>query len=176
MVHSRVDSARPSCPEWLEFYNRYWEEIRPKASLAEVITEVTGIARLFHYRDACVAEKFSWASGGNTTRLEDQAYCLMGLFDVNMPLLYGEGHKAFLDLNLRSLIGHLTSRFMLGWHPGQESCTIARALAPDFYSIRYCGRVEKAIFVADYCRNSENRNLFLRGEISISLRQPYHNI
>jgi hypothetical protein len=40
----------------------------------------------------------SWAAGRNTTRLEDEAYCLMGLFDVNMPLLYGEGRKAFLRL------------------------------------------------------------------------------
>lgn len=42
----------------------------------------------------------SWASGRVTTRVEDQAYCLMGLFDVNMPLLYGEGKKAFARLQL----------------------------------------------------------------------------
>ena len=40
----------------------------------------------------------SWASQRNTTRVEDKAYCLMGLFDVNMPLLYGEGMKAFVRL------------------------------------------------------------------------------
>lgn len=33
-----------------------------------------------------------------TTRIEDRAYCLLGLFDVNMPLLYGEGEKAFIRL------------------------------------------------------------------------------
>lgn len=36
-----------------------------------------------------------WASSRQTTRVEDIAYCLMGLFDVNIPLLYGEGMKAF---------------------------------------------------------------------------------
>ena len=45
-----------------------------------------------------VAEKMSWAAQRQTSRLEDQAYCLMGIFDVNMPLLYGEGKKAFIRL------------------------------------------------------------------------------
>jgi hypothetical protein len=40
----------------------------------------------------------SWASKRETTRLEDAAYCLLGIFDVNLPLLYGEGDKAFLRL------------------------------------------------------------------------------
>lgn len=39
-----------------------------------------------------------WAEGRNTTRVEDCAYSLMGIFDVNMPLLYGEGVKAFMRL------------------------------------------------------------------------------
>jgi len=42
----------------------------------------------------------SWASKRQTTRIEDQAYSLMGLFGVNMPLLYGEGTKAFFRLQL----------------------------------------------------------------------------
>lgn len=42
--------------------------------------------------------KFSWAASRNTTRIEDNAYCLLGLMGVNMPLLYGEGEKAFVRL------------------------------------------------------------------------------
>ncbi|KAK8060677.1 hypothetical protein PG996_010607 [Apiospora saccharicola] len=42
--------------------------------------------------------RMSWAANRRTTRGEDIAYCLMGLFGVNMPLLYGEGSKAFLRL------------------------------------------------------------------------------
>jgi hypothetical protein len=45
-----------------------------------------------------VAQRMKWASKRTTTREEDIAYCLMGLFDVNMPLLYGEGPKAFYRL------------------------------------------------------------------------------
>ena len=38
-----------------------------------------------------VAQKMSWAARRETTRSVDTAYCMMGLFGVNMPLLYGEG-------------------------------------------------------------------------------------
>jgi hypothetical protein len=49
-------------------------------------------------RDFSIAQRMSWAANRQTTRREDQAYCLMGLLDVNMPLLYGEGEKAFRRL------------------------------------------------------------------------------
>ncbi|KAM5356607.1 hypothetical protein ACJ41O_003253 [Fusarium nematophilum] len=45
-----------------------------------------------------VSIKMSWASSRVTTRKEDTAYCLLGLFSINMPMLYGEGDKAFLRL------------------------------------------------------------------------------
>ncbi|KAF7198119.1 Vegetative incompatibility protein HET-E-1 [Pseudocercospora fuligena] len=47
---------------------------------------------------ASVAQRMSWASNRVTTRPEDTAYCLFGLFDINLPLLYGEGHAAFQRL------------------------------------------------------------------------------
>lgn len=41
----------------------------------------------------------TWASGRNTTTPKDIAYCLLVLFNVNMPLPYGEGkEKAFIRL------------------------------------------------------------------------------
>jgi len=42
-----------------------------------------------------VHERMHWASKRQTTREEDMAYCLLGLFDINLPHLYGEGRKAF---------------------------------------------------------------------------------
>jgi hypothetical protein len=45
-----------------------------------------------------VAEKTLWASKRTTSRVEDQAYCLLGIFGINMSLLFGEGMKAFLRL------------------------------------------------------------------------------
>jgi hypothetical protein len=40
----------------------------------------------------------SWASKKETTRVEDLAYCLIGMFGINMPLLYKEGERAFTRL------------------------------------------------------------------------------
>ncbi|KAH7141337.1 hypothetical protein B0J13DRAFT_585727 [Dactylonectria estremocensis] len=45
-----------------------------------------------------IAERMSWASQRTTRRKEDIAYSLLGIFGVNMPLIYGEGGKAFLRL------------------------------------------------------------------------------
>jgi hypothetical protein len=51
------------------------------------------------YQRVSVAERMSWAAHRETTREEDMAYCLMGVFNVNMPILYGEGGtKAFKRL------------------------------------------------------------------------------
>ncbi|KAF2730463.1 hypothetical protein EJ04DRAFT_545742 [Polyplosphaeria fusca] len=72
--------------------------------LAEDIHEITSIPREILTKSesvysASIAQRFSWASRRRTTRNEDMAYCLLGLFDIQMPLLYGEGSKkAFLRL------------------------------------------------------------------------------
>lgn len=59
----------------------------------------------------------TWAQDRETTRGEDLAYCLMGLFDVNMPLLYGEGEeKAFTRLQ-REIITARSDHSILAWTP-----------------------------------------------------------
>jgi hypothetical protein len=90
-------------PKGFIFYSTTWESLGSRSSLAQAIYEVTGIDRdcLIHSfnRDKySVARRMSWASDRTTTRLEDTAYSLFGLFDVNIPLLYGEGSKAFIRL------------------------------------------------------------------------------
>ena len=63
-----------------------------------------------------VAQKMSWASRRQTSRSEDMAYCLMGLFGVNMPLLYGEGaHKAFYRLQLE-IMKYTSDESLFAWH------------------------------------------------------------
>ena len=87
-------------PKDLVFYDKLWREFGSKSSLMDEISLATGIQ---HYQmedsnRASVAQKMSWASKRQTRRVEDMAYSLMGIFDVNMPLLYGEGKKAFMRL------------------------------------------------------------------------------
>lgn len=40
----------------------------------------------------------SWAASRSTTRIEDRAYYLMGLSEIHMPMLYGEGERGFYRL------------------------------------------------------------------------------
>jgi hypothetical protein len=56
----------------------------------------------------------SWAAGRETTREEDIAYCLLGLFEVNMPLLYGEGARAFIRLQ-EEIIKETDDQSLFAW-------------------------------------------------------------
>ena len=87
-------------PKDVVFYDKNWREFGSKSSLITQISLATGIQQdhVHNINGASVAQKMSWASKRQTTRVEDMAYSLMGIFDVNMPLLYGEGKKAFTRL------------------------------------------------------------------------------
>ncbi|PVH77501.1 HET-domain-containing protein [Cadophora sp. DSE1049] len=102
-------------PAKVEFYSQDWVEFGTKSSLQDLIIVITGITHLFHYEDACIAQKMSWAASRETTREEDQAYCLMGLFDVNMATLYGEGAiKAFMRLQ-QEIISKTDDESIFAW-------------------------------------------------------------
>jgi hypothetical protein len=60
--------------------------------------------------DFGVATRMKWACRRQTTRTEDRAYCLMGLFRVNMPLLYGEGMNAFIRLQEAILLSEISAK------------------------------------------------------------------
>ena len=79
-------------PRNITFYDREWTEIGTRWSLRDEISSATGITQdhILNPEKACIAVKMSWAARRTTTRLEDEAYCLLGLFDLNMSLLYGE--------------------------------------------------------------------------------------
>lgn len=91
------------------------------------------------------ADKFSWISTRKTLRLEDQAYCLLGLFDINMPLLYGEGSKAFRRLQLEILrSSNDESIFVwdipIGWawaKPGLDLFGLLATATTDFGTLLY---------------------------------------
>lgn len=79
--------------------------------------------------DVPVAQRFAWASTRDTTREEDGAYSLLGIFDINMPMLYGEGPKAFIRLQEHILAeGADTSLFL--WNDLQTSQKFTGLLAP----------------------------------------------
>ncbi|KUJ07564.1 HET-domain-containing protein, partial [Mollisia scopiformis] len=61
-----------------------------------------------------IVERMSWMKGRETTREEDLSYCLLGIFDINMPLLYGEGSKAFMRLQ-EEIIKQSTDQSLFAW-------------------------------------------------------------
>ncbi|KAK4449018.1 HET domain-containing protein [Podospora aff. communis PSN243] len=90
-------------PVNVEFLAQDWSEMGTKRSLIGALSKITGIRRRIlessnHVYGASAAERMSWAAERTTTREEDAAYCLFGIFGVNLPLLYGEGWRAFSRL------------------------------------------------------------------------------
>ncbi|PQE05543.1 HET domain-containing protein [Rutstroemia sp. NJR-2017a BBW] len=96
-------------PTKMFFYDKTWNLIGTKKGLCSELSKITGIAaevlcppKSTNVRDLLddlpVGLRMSWASKRETTRIEDQSYCLLGIFGINMPMLYGEGPRAFMRL------------------------------------------------------------------------------
>lgn len=90
-------------PEELDFYDQEWNFRGSKKALRHELSEITGIdtdilgdSELLP--TVPVGRRMSWAAYRKTTRVEDMAYCLFGIFGVNMPMIYGEGKNSFLRL------------------------------------------------------------------------------
>ncbi|KAI0108205.1 HET-domain-containing protein [Daldinia grandis] len=73
-----------------------------RLGLLSLLSDITNIPKKAldtgDFSNFCAAARLAWAANRKTTRIEDVAYSLLGLLEVNMPLLYGEGDKAFLRL------------------------------------------------------------------------------
>ncbi|KAL7801883.1 hypothetical protein V8C43DRAFT_272207 [Trichoderma afarasin] len=110
-------------PKVVLFYAKDWSFLGQKHTPAEftkAISEITNIDQeVLNGRidplQLSVSARMAWASHRNTTRLEDTAYCLMGLFQVNMPLLYGEGRRAFARLQ-EEIIQRTDDQSIFAWN------------------------------------------------------------
>jgi hypothetical protein len=85
-------------PSVVRFYSADGKFLGDKSSLEDVIHEITHIP-IFAIRGAPlqhfdVNERMSWATGRHTTREEDGAYCLLGIFGISMSTIYGEGQES----------------------------------------------------------------------------------
>jgi hypothetical protein len=97
-------------PKRVQFYAKDWSPLGVKSTedydFTALISRITGIdpgslLYLSSLRRTSIAMRMSWAAERETTREEDRAYSLMGIFDVHMPILYGEGlERAFERLQV----------------------------------------------------------------------------
>ena len=81
-------------PKFLKFFGAQWNLIGDRRKLTETISKATSIEHdilvgLRPVPTVSAAQKMAWAANRKTSRVEDQAYSLLGLFGVNMPMLYG---------------------------------------------------------------------------------------
>ncbi|KAG8526418.1 uncharacterized protein KY384_000011 [Bacidia gigantensis] len=105
-------------PKVVVFYDQAWKSIGARHELQSSVTKATGISEVQfdHALSASIAQKFSWASRRQTQRIEDMAYCLLGLFNVSMPLLYGEGDRAFRRLQ-EEILKVTYDESIFAWEP-----------------------------------------------------------
>lgn len=90
-------------PQEVVFLSKDWEALGNKYLWPGLLQEITGIEAevltfLKPLSSIPIALRMRWAAGRQTTRIEDEAYALMGIFGVNMPTIYGEGRRAFRRL------------------------------------------------------------------------------
>jgi len=133
-------------PSNVQFFNKEWRAIGDKRTLARTLQKITAVPEhilvngLYGDRP-CVAQIMSWASDRTTTRVEDRAYSLMGLLGVNMPMLYGEGKKAFHRLQLE-IIRTSNDQSIFAWGWDGEGVRTGNILADDPSVFRYCSAME----------------------------------
>ncbi|THU84277.1 HET-domain-containing protein, partial [Dendrothele bispora CBS 962.96] len=114
-------------PRYMIFLDEDWNQIGTRYSMRKVISmKVIGLVKITSIPvdvfekpgkidDYSIAQKMSWAAFRETKRAEDMAYCLMGLFGVNMPPIYGEGgQKAFMRLQ-QEIIKYSEDRSIFAW-------------------------------------------------------------
>ncbi|KIY00532.1 uncharacterized protein Z520_03195 [Fonsecaea multimorphosa CBS 102226] len=111
-------------PKHVSFYDRNWVFLGTKDNLAGDLSNITGIDRDVligqrRHSSCSIAQRMSWASKRSTERIEDRAYSLLGIFDVSMPMLYGEGEKSFTRLQ-EEIIKHSDDQSIFAWDRGLD--------------------------------------------------------
>ncbi|QIW99558.1 hypothetical protein AMS68_005076 [Peltaster fructicola] len=142
-------------PNTLAYFDAEWNLVGRREQLSELVEQITGVdAELlvhpYRLRNYSVAQKLSWAANRITTRLEDRAYSLLGLLEVNMTIIYGEGSQAFLRLQEEILRTKADTTIFAWqdshdawavhplWHPGRQLYSNLLARSPDAF--KNCSR------------------------------------
>lgn len=115
-------------PKQVEFYDASWlsRGFKHNPEVTPCLSRITGITSEILEKcgwvgldSVALGQRMSWAAYRETSRVEDTAYCLMGIFKVSMPLLYGEGSRAFLRLQ-QEIIKNTTDLSIFAWAVGND--------------------------------------------------------
>lgn len=152
-------------PQELLFFGEDWNLVGSVPDLLYTISNITGIdsivlTRRCELKELSVAKKLSWAAHRATTRVEDEAYCLLGLLNINMTLLYGEGEKAFVRLQ-EEIIKTSADTSLFAWFRGLDN----GILAPSLRHFRPCGKIV-------LCNGATVAHFFERTHRGVRMRLP----
>ncbi|KAL8351308.1 hypothetical protein RB598_006205 [Gaeumannomyces tritici] len=183
-------------PRSLIFLDQTWATVGTRRVFKSLVVTITTIpVHVLHsakdisevLAGTPIATRMSWAANGATARVKDLAYCLLGIFDVNMPLLYGESSKAFLRLQQEIIKQSNDLSIFFSWdnpgeraksrncrgnHGGQSPYRSLLARSPaDFWPIIHCecakvrGATLRGLGAQQSSFTMENAGLFIRDAI-----------
>lgn len=169
-------------PPHVQFYDRNCTFIGTKANSAHYLSSITKIdenvlSRTKTLRGVLVGHRMAWASTRTTTRIEDMAYCLLGIFDINMPLIYGERNKAFIRLQ-EEIIRSTSDLTIFSWRSDRKDPRQYRGLlAETVYEFQDCHDLVPGPFaemkaLGEY--TISNGALLLHGLLEISREYNYY--
>lgn len=142
-----------TAPMKLEFFNNSWVSTGSRWNLMTTLQDNTRIPKdvfsdgqVLRSTDLrkcpCAAHVMSWAADWKTKRLEDRTYSLLSLFGVNMPMLYGEGSRAFQRLQVQ-VIRVSNDHSIFAWNPRAQFGEYESVLADDPSRFRGRQDIEK---------------------------------
>jgi hypothetical protein len=115
-------------PSTVEFFSKEGKRLGSKISLELEIHAITEVPikalRGQRLSEFSVPERMSWAANRKTTLKEDKVYCLLGIFGVFLPLIYGEGEKYAFQRLIKEI--QSTTRYNEG--RGSESLQTLRGM------------------------------------------------
>ena len=154
-------------PKTTHFYDQDWNQIGEKSGMYDILTSITNIdtevlADSSVLSVVPVGRRMSWAARRGATRVEDIAYSLMGIFDVTMPLLYGEGPKAFLRLQ-EEILQISSDLSLFAWEKG----TLARS---HDWTVDYEGMFAEspAYFLESSSLRAQNAFAYAKAEMQVT--------
>jgi hypothetical protein len=149
-------------PSFLLFVSLEWEPLGTKADLASLLSRITNVPELVltqeqDFTEICIAQRMSWAANRQTSRVEDRAYSLFGIFGITLPTLYGEGNQAFQRLQEEILRCYTDTSLFVWQHsvlpgdelarfgsPGHQHVTESYLFAPSPSDFLFSSRTELA--------------------------------
>lgn len=133
-------------PSKVVFFTADWIVLGDRRGMSNWIADITRI-HIGALKDRStiqlytIAQRMSWAATRETTRIEDVAYSLLGIFNIHIPLLYGEGGAAFIRLQ-KEIMKSSDDHSIFAWYlPSSEGEFLTGALATAPKAFLSCGSV-----------------------------------